>query len=242
MRPDERRRPSAFARRPHLPASPAVLSRFAGEEGDAAEPKRALARRAGGQRRGGRRAQRRGERLDRSPSGRVAAVDEPDHARRTGADDSLAVEIVALAAPVGESEQGRERRALPGRGEMADGLQARRPDVGSGGPFRGAAKGQRLIAQAMAVRQQKQGSGIDRVDRDRRGPSGARPSRRDQIERLFVEIDRVSRSLPGSVAITAASSAPSAMRASRRSVRSSTRWSGVCGSASIASGSANGSR
>ena len=144
---------------------------------------------AGGQRRLGRAAQRRRQRLDSRPAGRIAAMDEPHGARRPEADDLEAIEIGALPPPVGESEQRRKRRALTRRGEVANGLEAGRAHVGAGSPLRRAAERERLIAQAMAFRQQKQRARINLVDTDRMTPPPAWPARRDQIERLFIELD-----------------------------------------------------
>ena len=106
-------------------------------------------------------------------------------------DDPQAIECVALATPVGEGEEGRERRALTGRGEMANRLEAGRAHVGPGRPLRRAAKRERLVAQAMPFRQEKQRLGIDLVDPDRAAPARAGAPRGDEIERLLIELDRV---------------------------------------------------
>ncbi len=217
-------------RSPRKPGArrPEAKARMASPIAGAAEPRRDAASASS--------ATRRGEPL---------RMDEPDPARSAAADDPQSLESVALAAPVRIGEQRRERRALPGRSEMTQRLEAgraarpRRARPSRAAPQRESAWSRRQWPSASS----KQGVGIDLLDPDRVAPARAGVWAQDKKERLFEKVDRLpfcrpparSRSPPPS-------SAPSRMRASRRSVRSSTRWSGVRGSASIASGSANGSR
>jgi len=86
---------------------------------------------------------------------------------------------------------------LTGRGEVANRLEAGRAHVGPGRLLRRAAKRERLIAQAMPFRQEKQRLGIDLVDPDRRASARAGAPRGDEIERLLIELDRVEPSALG---------------------------------------------
>ena len=130
-------------------------------------------------------------------------------------------------------EQRRKRRALPGRDQMTQCLEAGRLHVrAERGLPRRAAEGKRLVAQAVTLGEQQEGVGIDILDPDRRRAGArralcARTRKNGSSKRSIAAILSPS----GSVAITAPSSAPSRRRASRRSVRSSTRWRGVRGSA-----------
>ena len=135
-----------------------------------------------------------------------------------------------------KASSGASVAPCPAAARWRKGLEARRAHVGASAVLlRRAAERERLIAQAMALGQQKQRPRIDLLDpRSRRAVAPSRAAGGDEIERLVVERDRgepvVRRDRSRSPPVERAACMP----ASRRSVRSSTRCSGVCGSASIA--------
>ena len=98
---------------------------------------------------------------------------------------------LAHAAPVRIGEQRRKRRALPGRDEMTQRLEAGRLHAGAERSLpRRAAEGKRLVAQAVTLGEQQEGVGIDILDPDRRAPPRVGLMRKDKKERFFEKVDR----------------------------------------------------